>query len=70
MKKVSILVACFVVTGCAFLPLAEKIASGVEKYCQEPYSFRSIYRNTVNAGLVGTGHAVHVHCNGDPNATP
>lgn len=68
MKKFSILVACFLLAGCAALlaPVAEKVADGVEKYCEEPYSYRSIYRNTVNAELSGTGHVVHVHCSGDP----
>lgn len=66
------MLACVMVgvalVGCASLlsPVAEKVADGVEKYCEEPYSFRSIYRNTVNAELAGTGHTVHVHCSGDP----
>jgi hypothetical protein len=73
MKKFFISIAVIIVSAgaigsCAALlsPVAEKVADGVEKYCEEPYSFRSIYRNTVNAELVGTGHTVHVHCSGDP----
>ncbi len=56
-----------VISGCAlFGEAAEKIASGVEKYCEQPYVYRSDFRNTVNAQLSGTGHEVHVHCYGDP----
>lgn len=57
-----------VTVGCAIIgaPLAEKIASGVEKYCEEPYAYRTVYRNTINAQLTGSGHQVHVHCAGDP----
>lgn len=66
-----LLVSLFVtilLTGCAALiaPVTENIAKGVERYCEEPYSYRSVYRNTVNAELAGTGHQVHVHCSGDP----
>lgn len=60
-----------VIASCAvFGQVAEKIAVGVEKYCEQPYVYRSDFRNTVNAQLVGTGHVVHVHCSGDPDATP
>lgn len=61
----------FVIAGCAvFGQVAEKIAVGVEKYCEQPYLYRSDFRNTVNAQLTGTGHTVHVHCSGDPDASP
>ena len=54
-------------TGCGiFGQAAEKIADGVEVYCEQPYVYRSEFRNTINAQLVGTGHEVHVHCMGDP----
>jgi hypothetical protein len=55
-------------TSCALFagPIAEKIASGVEKYCEEPLAYRQLYRNTINASLAHTGHLVHVHCSGDP----
>lgn len=71
LKNVAIIFCLFVVTACSTLfgPVAEKIASGVEKYCEEPYSYRSVYRNTVNSKLVMTGHKVHVHCSGDPADT-
>ena len=56
------------ISGCAlFGQAAEKIAVGVEKYCEQPYLYRSDFRNTINAQLTGTGHVVHVHCAGDPN---
>jgi hypothetical protein len=60
------------VQGCAALvaPVAEKVAIAVERYCEEPLSYRQIYRNTVNSELTATGHVVHVHCSGDPPTTP
>lgn len=55
-------------SGCALFGIAaEKIANQVEKYCEQPYSYRSAFRNTINAQLVDTDHTVHVHCAGDPN---
>ena len=64
----SIAVTALAAQSCAVLgqPIAEKIASAVEKYCEEPLSYREVYRNTVNAQLVDTMHEVHVHCAGDP----
>ncbi len=58
--------------GCAVLggAVAEKVADAVEKYCEEPLSYRELYRNTVNGQLIGTGHVVHVHCSGDPTPSP
>jgi len=58
----------FLISGCAVIDTAaEKVADGVEKYCVQPFEFRNIYANTVNAKLVTVGHAVHVHCSGDPS---
>ena len=55
-------------SGCAiFGEAVDKIAGGVEKYCEQPYTYRSDFRNTVNTALQGTGHTVHVHCAGDPD---
>jgi len=55
-------------SGCAlFGEAADKIADGVEKYCEQPLVYRSEFRNTINTRLVGTGHTVHVHCLGDPD---
>ena len=71
MKNIILISLACVFSGCGLLaPVVEKIASGVEKYCQEPYSYRSAYRNTVNSQLSGTGHEVHVHCSGDPTVSP
>lgn len=59
-------------TSCALFadPIAEKVASAVEKYCDEPLSYRTVYRNTINSHLTQSGHVVHVHCAGDPVASP
>lgn len=55
------------ISGCAiFDQAADKIADGVQVYCEQPYVYRSDFRNTINAQLGGTGHSVHVHCAGDP----
>lgn len=81
MKKIRKLCALFFVTvivsaamaqGCAVLggAVAEKVAKGVEKYCEEPLTYRVLYRNTINSHLTATGHVVHVHCSGDPNSAP
>ncbi len=57
--------------GCAlFGAVAEKVASAVERYCEEPLSYRQTYGNTVNSYLSATGHVVHVHCAGDPDSPP
>lgn len=65
---VTVIVSATMAQGCTVLggAVAEKVATAVEKYCEEPYSYRQIYRNTVNSQLVVTGHTVHVHCAGDP----
>lgn len=64
----SVIITATFAQGCAILaqPVAGKVASAVEKYCEEPYSYRQIYRNTVNSQLIVSGHTVHVHCAGDP----
>lgn len=68
MKYILSIITFTALTGCAILaqPVAEKVASAVEKYCEEPYSYRQIYRNTVNSQLIVSGHTVHVHCADDP----
>lgn len=67
----TVVVSAALAQGCAMFadPVAEKVADAVERYCEEPLSYRQIYRNTVNANLTTSGHVVHVHCSGDP-ATP
>lgn len=69
---VVVAVSAGIAQGCAALiaPVAEKVAIAVERYCEEPLSYRQIYRNTVNSELATTGHVVHVHCSGDPPSTP
>ncbi len=67
MKIFAMLMTICMLSSCAMLDQgAEKIATAVIIYCQESYTFRSIYRNTVNSQLDATGHKVHVHCSGDP----
>lgn len=67
-----IIVCALIVTGvnsCALIgtPVAEKLAGLVTTYCEnEPYSARSVYRNSVNAVLEPSGHSVEVTCSGDP----
>ena len=68
MKTTICITLAFLLSGCAlFGEAADKIADGVVKYCEQPYIYRSDFRNTINAHLTGTGHVVHVHCAGDPN---
>lgn len=68
MKILIIICLTILISGCTlFGEAAEKIAGGVEKYCEQLYIYRSEFRNTVNAQLTGTGHVVHVHCAGDPD---
>lgn len=68
MKNIVIAITlALVLSSCAlFGEAAEKIADGVETYCEQPYVYRSEFRNSVNAYLVDTGHLVHIHCLGDP----
>jgi len=64
-----LLVSTVLMTGCSILgqPVAEKVASAVDKYCEEPYSARQLYRTTVNEELALEGHTVTVTCFGDPD---
>lgn len=76
MRKNLILIGAAIViaavpVSCAVLGVAaEKVATAVDRYCEEPLSHRELYGNSVNSYLVGTGHVVHVHCSGDPTTTP
>lgn len=69
-RMLAIVIAIAVLSGCSVIgaPIAEKIATGVERYCEEPYAYRNDYRNTINAQLTESGHQVHVHCAGDPTS--
>lgn len=71
-KVTLVILAIMFASGCAIFaqPVAEKVAGAVEKYCQEPLGYRTIYRNTINAQLTQSGHIVHVHCAGDPTNEP
>jgi hypothetical protein len=68
MKPIITITLALLISGCAlFGEAADKIADGVVKYCEQPYLYRSDFRNTINAQLTNTGHTVHVHCVGDPD---
>ena len=69
MKKTRLLVLAALLGGCSIFgdPIAEKVADAVDRYCEEPFSQRQVYRETINAELAGEGHSVTVTCNGDPD---
>lgn len=69
---VTVIVSATMAQGCAVLggAVAEKVAKAVDKYCEEPLTYRNLYRNTVNSYLTISGHVVHVHCSGDPDSQP
>ena len=58
-------------SGCSVLgePVAEKVADAIDKYCEEPFNQRQVYRESINAELLGEGHSIAVTCSGDPSAT-
>ncbi len=70
MKKIYlfVIVTAAMLQGCGLLgqPIAEKVAKVVIKYCEEPYTARVTYRQTINAELAPYRHVLHVHCDGDP----
>lgn len=68
MEKILLLTTAIALGGCTLFgePIAEKVADVVDRYCEEPYSQRLVYRETVNAELAGEGHSIDVTCNGDP----
>jgi hypothetical protein len=55
-------------TGCASsffrTEIAPKVASGINRYCQEPLALRQPIRDEVNRLI--TPHAIKVTCDGDP----
>ena len=57
-----------VLGGCSILgqPIAEKVADGIERYCQEAYEQRHVYRHSINTELAAEGHSIVVTCRGDP----
>lgn len=54
--------------ACALIgqPIAEEVAKVIDDYCQEPFSARQVYRDTVNRELAANGHSISVTCAGDP----
>ena len=68
MKKTRLLVLAALLSGCTLFgdPIAEKVADVIDRYCDEPFSQRQVYRETVNLELAGEGHSIDVTCNGDP----
>ena len=69
MKRTLLLTTAIALSGCTLFgePISEKVADVIDRYCEEPYSQRQVYRETINAELAGEGHSVEVTCNGDPD---
>lgn len=73
MKKslsfVTSLLLVLALSACSLLgsPIAEKVASVVDDYCNEPFAARQLYRDTVNEELATEGHSIEVKCAGDPD---
>lgn len=64
--KLSLIALAFVLSGCGLLqPITDKIAPAVVVYCDAAYASRLVIRESINTALTGTGHSVHVHCQGD-----
>lgn len=63
-----LLILCGLAACATFAPAAaDKLADATVKYCErEPYDYRRTYRDSLN-GRMPAGHAVHVHCPGDPD---
>ena len=68
MRNLFLVCVALASTGCSIIgqPIAEKVADVVDKYCEEPFTQRLVYRETVNDELAGEGHSIEVTCNGDP----
>ncbi len=63
--KLATLLLALALSGCAvFAPVTEKIAVGVNKYCEQPYDARLLLRAEVNKAVAP--NAVKVTCDGDP----
>lgn len=71
MKSVPLIALTLLITGCSlFQELANEVANGVVKYCEQPQDARQIVRDSINVELAPHGHVLHVHCKGDANGTP
>jgi len=68
MRKTSLLILAALTSGCSLLgqPIAERVADVIDTYCEEPFSARQVYAETVNAELAVDGHSIDVDCSGDP----
>ena len=70
MKIVLLVVMVLLLFACSvFQTLAGEVASGVVRYCEQPYDARVLVRQGINVELASYGHKVHVHCAGDPNTS-
>jgi len=66
MKTLIVIAYTIFLSGCGLLqPITEKIAPAVVVYCNEAYAARLVIRESINMALTGTGHTIHVHCEGD-----
>lgn len=73
MKKIiptilAALISLPLVAGCSIFgePIAEKVAKAIDRYCEEPYQQRHVYRHSINSQLAAEGHSIVVTCSGDP----
>lgn len=67
MKYFAAVLAIVLLSGCSVISgkVAPKVASAVNRYCQEPYSERQLIREEVNK--MTAPHLVRVSCAGDPD---
>ncbi len=68
MKTLIILIAVAFISGCTIFskPVTKVVVKAVDKYCQEPYSARLAYYETINTRLALHGQHIVVICAGDP----
>lgn len=63
-----VILACFgsVMTACTLLSSAsDRVASAIDRYCEEPAEIRFTVRSEINTRLEGEGHSIVVTCAGD-----
>ena len=67
MKNLVMLALAVLISACSIFgePAAEKVADAIDKYCEEPFSQREVYRETVNRNVAAEGHAILITCAGD-----
>lgn len=68
LKILAALTSLPLLAGCSILgePIAEKVAEAIDRYCEEPYRQRHVYRHGINTQLAAEGHSIVVTCFGDP----